>query len=157
MSDRDFLDDEELTRTAAERLNNEANGQRPHVRRRKTMSDYITTTSALLGALAAVAVFMGSLTDALPFVQKTPYIQDMVEVEVRFQKVESSTQTLNASMEAIQHNGLLTLQLQLQQRVDALTDALKTIPPNTQNYYQIGAARNEAQQQLEEIKRQLGR
>ena len=121
------------------------------------MSDYITTTSALLGALAAVAVFMGSLTDALPFVQKTPYIQDMVEVEVRFQKVESSTQTLNASMEAIQHNGLLTLQLQLQQRVDALTDTLKTIPPNTQNYYQIGAARNEAQQQLEEIKRQLGR
>lgn len=148
MTSQILHDDPELTDTEP---------PRQHVRRKKTLQDWITTVSSLLGVIAAIGVFMGSVTDALPFVQKPSYAHDMAENDVRFQKVEASTQSLTTSMTAIQRNGLLTLQLQLQQRIDALAGTLKTLAPNSQNFYQLSVAHDEAQQQLEEIKRQLRR
>ena len=71
--------------------------------------------------------------------------------------VEGKLGNLQTGQNAIQRNGLLTLQLQLQQRVDALDTTLKTMPQDRPTHYQIVNARNEAVQQLEEIKRQLGR
>lgn len=129
----------------------------PHqwVRRKKTGQDYIATIGGLVAIVATLAGFASYAAGKMPWVKIDVYDKDQAERDLRVLKVEATTQTLNANMETVRRNGLLTLQLQLQQRIDALAATLKTMPPNSQSFYQLSVAHDEAAQQIEEIKRQL--
>lgn len=130
---------------------------RPHVRRRKTIMDYVIMVSGLSGAIAGLSVATGAATDALPFVQKAPYAKDWAVNDLRVQKTESQVQLLSSELSTIQRNGLMTLQLQLQARAESLKTALKDIPQNSPMYFDLRSTHSETLQQLEDIKRQLNR
>ncbi len=129
----------------------------PHRRRKKSFQDWVTTTGGIIAILAFLGGLVAWMAGFMPWLRIDVYAQDKVAADMRVAKVEMSTQQLNAAMTVIQRNGLLTLQLQLQQRVDSLTTALKTIPPGSATYNQLSTAYYEAAQQLAEVNRQLGR
>ena len=130
---------------------------RPHVRRRKSCQDWVTTTGGLIAIAGTFVAVVAWAQDQLPFVKSEVYAEEVNVIRDRMSIVEGKLGNLQTGQNAIQRNGLLTLQLQLQQRVDALDTTLKTMPQDRPTHYQIVNARNEAVQQLEEIKRQLGR
>ena len=130
---------------------------RTHVRRRKSFQDLVTTTGGLIAIAGTFVAVVAWAQDQLPFVKSEVYAQETKSINDRMGVVEGKLEGLQSSQNAIQRNGLLTLQLQLQQRVDALDITLKTMPQDSPTHYQIVNARNEAIQQLDEIKRQLGR
>lgn len=126
----------------------------PH-RRRKTFQDWVTTTGGILAILASLGCAVAWLGGFMPWLRIDVYAQDKAAADLRVLKVEATAQSLTAGMAVIQRNGLLTLQLQLQQKIDGLTATLKTVSPSNPNYYQVNSTIADLQQQVDEIKRQL--
>lgn len=130
---------------------------REFVKRKKTAQDRISMIGGLVAILATLSGGVSFVFGLMPWVRTDVYTHDSAANDARVMKVETAAQNLSASVAAIQRNGLLTLQLQLQQRVDSLTAALKTIPLGSASYNQLSTAYYEAAQQLAEVNRQLGR
>lgn len=130
---------------------------REYTRRRKTFQDWVTTTGGLLAILATLGGVAAWVSGMMPWLRTDVYARDFTANDIRVQKVEASTQQLSASVATIQRNGLLTLQLQLQQRIDSLSATMKTLHPGSEAYNQLSTTYYEASQQLAEINRQLRR
>lgn len=130
---------------------------RVHVKRRMTVKDWVTMVSGLAGAAAGLTVIMGSLADALPYEQKTPYALDQAAQDHRFQTLESSTQINTTTMASIQRNSQMVLKFQLQHEIEALNSQIKKTAPNDPGYYGMLTALDRESQQLDDITRALGR
>lgn len=127
--------------------------RRPHLKRRKTLTDYIRSGGSLAGAIAAILVLMGGVTDKLPFVQKVPYANDQAAQDIRFQHLERRDQ----DFDEIKRNQLLTMQLGLQQRVDVLEQSVARTPMSDPNRGGLSATLRAERQRLDELNRVLSR
>lgn len=129
---------------------------REYVRRRKTTYDYILGGGSIAGAVAAITVLMGSVTDALPFVQKRPYALDWAANDVRMQVVEGENRANAKALKDALDAAELSLLIQLQGKVDALGATLRGMPENNPNRADVKAAYDELNQRLRLLNAKLG-
>lgn len=129
----------------------------PYRRRKTTARDWV----AMGGALNAIFLTIGGIVmwafGQLPFERTADHNKDIQLAQERMTRAEGGISSLTQSLGQIQRNGLLSLQLALQTRVDALSATLRAMAPNDRNFYAISVAHDEAMQQLDEVKRQLAR
>lgn len=136
---------------------NSADTSRVNVKGRKTPMDYITIISGICGAIAGLTVLTGSVTDALPYVQKTPYAKDWAANDVRMQQGEAQVKTLTDNVSDVIKTGELSLQIQLQTRVDALAATLRSMPLNSPDRAALKSTYDDMNQRLTILNRKLDR
>ena len=137
---------------------------RTYVRRKKTAYDIVIAAGSLAGALGLIGVGFTTITDRLPFEQKETHAADIREVKsiidngrVMLAQVRTDNEDTRAIIIGMQRDQWRTLQLQLEQKIDALTTAIESQPPNSQVRQQLQQARAEVRQQLSEINMKLQR
>ncbi len=148
-------DQDELEQVARHRLNESAD--RPHVKRRKTFQDWVTTVGGMVAIIGAFATGISFVLGVMPFVRTDLYAADMIRLKEKDAQFETQGKETKEAIVTIQRNGLLTLQLQLKSRIDLLQVTLKQMPQSSPSYIGILSEINGAQQQLDEISRQLNR
>lgn len=126
-------------------------------KRRKTMTDWINIGASWVAIVGGTAAALGWALDAVPFVKAQVYSADKSAIDGRVANLEGQFRTMSSSVQNIQRNGILSLQLQLKQRLDVLMATLATTPRAAPNYFALQNEVNTLQQQLDEVTRQLNR
>lgn len=129
----------------------DAGAEQPeYIRRRRTFSDRANSVSTVLTIAVTVAGIAAWALNYIPYLRTDVYAKDEAAEDLRFQKIETP-------MARMERNGLLSLQLQLQSKIETLTAALKVTAPNSPNYYAVSSSIADYQQQADEVRRQLRR
>lgn len=130
---------------------------RPHIRRKKTPQDWITAVGGIIAIVGSLSVFVGWVLDLLPFERSQAHRMDFEALGVKIAQNTTNIQSTQSIMEILQRNSLLTLELQLQARIESISTTLATMNPSEQAYRTLVDTKATAQQQLDEVKRQLNR
>ena len=146
--------DEDIQDIAESHLHEQA---RPHVKRWKTFQDWVTTVGGMVAIIGSIAAGVSFLFGVLPFIRTDLYANDQTVIDRRISAVENISEQNTAALTTIQRTGMLSLQLQLKSRIDLINTTLNQITPNNQAYFGLQSEKNTAQQQLDEITRQLNR
>ena len=123
----------------------------------KSVYDMTIAAGSLAGALAAIGIGYTTLTDNMPFERKETHADDMRLVNVQIAQAKVDTADTRMLIQSMQRDQWRSLQLQLQQRIDALAEAINNPQTSPPVRGQLLQARAEAQQQLNEVSVRLNR
>lgn len=123
--------------------------------RAMTPKDMILAVSGLIGAISAILIGLGTIADALPFVQKHPYAMDWAANDHELQGIRSDHDKDHETVSALVRNSQLSLQIQMQTKVDALAATLKHMPTNDPDRPGIKATFDDYNQKLTILNRDL--
>ncbi len=144
---------EELESIAVQRLT----AERPHIKRRKTFQDWVATVGGMVAIIGSIGAGASFVLGTLPFVRTDLYAQDLGTLRAHDSANEALGKTNATALQQIQRTGLLNLQLQLKLRIDILNATINQAPRGSSLIVSLQAERNAAEQQLDEITRQLNR
>jgi hypothetical protein len=130
---------------------------RSHTRRKRTTQDWVTTTGGVIAITASLGTAIAWAQDQLPFVKNSTYEQRSKDVDSRLNDLSDKVNGLMTGQSSIQRTGLLSLELQLQQRVDSISEAIVKLTAGSTEHSTLVQTRAGFQQQLREVSRQLGK
>lgn len=127
------------------------------IKRKMTVKDYFQLGGSVNAILLTVIGAGAWAFNQLPFEKVADHNRDVAEIRSQSSQITNDVSQLKGGMAEINRNGQMTLQLTLQQRLDALTEAMKAMSPNSPSYEALREARAELNQQLNQLNDRLRR
>lgn len=123
----------------------------------KILQEWVNTTGSAVAIVGSIVVAAGWALNLMPFVRTDIYQNDMASVRQEVNGIKAMSQETAAALSAVNRNSLLNLELSLRSRIELLNGTMDGVPRNGQIYAGLIRERDTLQQQLDEVKRELGR